>query len=176
MAGSLENLLKEKPFVAPIAAIVAAALLFYLIIFSPLVNEAKVKFTEYRALRADLARREDIISSAGAFHEERVLMTEKEASRAMDELTKYGKEAGVNFKSIGTKEIDRTKSEHYLILPIEIEMESTYKELGAFLGSLDEMNNGLVKVQSFSIMPGKKNPSRFRTQLFLDMYLSKRRG
>jgi Tfp pilus assembly protein PilO len=172
---SIESLSKEKPYAIPIAIVVAGVLLFYFVLLGPLARQVGTKLGEYRTLRADLTRRETIIKSAGSIDDERVLMTEKEASRAMDELTKFGKASGVNFTSIGTKDIDRDKSTHYLILPIEIETESTYKQLGAFLGSLDEMNNSLVQVKSFDIAPNKNNPSRFRTKLLLDMYLSKRR-
>ena len=55
---------------------------------------------------------------------------------------------------------------------MEIKAKSTYEQLGTFLGSLDDLEKGLVKVKSFVIVPDGKDPAKLTANLVVDIYLS----
>ena len=103
--------------------------------------------------------------------ERRILIT-KDASHAIREVTDHGRLNGINFISISPKKVRKEKGSRYKILPIEMEIKSTYEQMGIFLGLLDELEKTLVTVKSFNIIPGKKGPSKLTADLVIYVYLS----
>lgn len=171
--GKIE-LSKEKIIVIVIAAICVIALGVYLVFYVPLMRQLKTQYLEYRSIENEVLECRNIIESAGRAYGERVLMTEEDTAAAIDELTRHGKLQGINFVSISPKEIKKEEGTQYKILPIGMEIESTYEQLGTFLGSLDELEKGLIKVEKFGIAPDKEDTSRLTTDLVVDIYLSGR--
>jgi len=171
--GSIE-LTQEKSIIAIVAIIAVIALAAYLVFYAPLMKELKVQYRECRSVENDVLVCRNIIGSAGKVYGERILMSEKDISRAIDELTKHGKSQGINFLSIRPEDIREEKGSQYKVLPIEMEIESTYEQLGEFLGSLDELEKGLVRVESFEIFPDRKDASNLITELVVDVYFSAR--
>ena len=91
----------------------------------------------------------------------------------MEELTRQGKSGGINFVSLTPGAVEDTEGREYRILPIEMEIESTYEALGHFLGLLDEMEKSLLKVQSFNVVTKGEDPSKIHTRLTVYLYLAK---
>lgn len=170
--GTIE-LTKERLIMVIGAIAVICTLGIYLVFYLPLMKGLKAKYSEYKATENDLFECRNIIEPAERVGRERALTAEEDISRAIDELTSYGRLRGINFISISPKEIIEEKDLRYKVLPIEIEIESTYNELGAFLGSVDELEKGLFKVKSFEIAADKKDASRLITDLVVNIYLSK---
>lgn len=166
------ELTKEKLIIAVAAAVAIATLGAYLVFFAPLMKALKTKYLECKSIETEAIHTRNIIETAGKFYGKRVLMTEKEVHQAINELTSRGKTEGVDFISMNPKEIKKEKGSQYKILPIEMKVESTYEELGALLGSLDDLEKGLVKVKSFDINPDEKDPLKFMTDLTVDVYIS----
>lgn len=160
--------------IAVSAAVVFIALGSYLILFAPLLTKIKAKYLECRSVEQGVAACRNIINSAGDVYGAKVLMTEKSVHRAIDELTRHGRAKGINFISIKPQTVTSAKNPRYKILPVSIMVESNYAELGIFLGSLDELEKSLVKVKSFDIKPDSDDPSKFLTDVALDIYLSGR--
>lgn len=120
------------------------------------INSAKAK---YRALK------ESMLMVRG----EKKFSPRQKASLVIDELTRKGRKQGISFLSLATQDIKKEGS--YLILPIEIEMEGGYKELGVFLGSLDDLKKALFTVESFTLRAYKGRPEILRCRLILSAYL-----
>lgn len=171
--GKIE-LTQERLIIAIIAVGALTALAVYLIFFAPLMMKLKTEYLKCRADENEVIECRNVIASSGKIYGKRVLMTEKELSHAMDELTKHGKAMGIDFISINPGKISKEKESRYKILPIEMEIEATYEKFGAFLGSIDDLEKGLVKVKSFKMSPGSKDPKKITTQLVVDLYLSGR--
>ena len=172
--GKIE-LTQERLIIAFAMVGVFAALAVYLIFYAPLITSLKTEYSECRAAENEVKECRDIIASSGRVYGDRVLMTEKELSRAMNELTKHGKAKGIDFISINPGKINKRKGSRYKTLLIEMEIESTYKDIGTFLGSLDDLEKCLVKVNSFRMSPGDKDPRKITTHLIIDLYLSGRK-
>ena len=79
---------------------------------------------------------------------------------------------GVDFVSIKPLRIER-KGIPNRILPIEIEIKSTYEELGMLLGSLVELERSVITARDFNITTDRENAVRLRASLTINVYLSK---
>ncbi|MEK6728052.1 MAG: type 4a pilus biogenesis protein PilO [Candidatus Omnitrophota bacterium] len=85
-------------------------------------------------------------------------------------MTRLAKSKGVNLISITPKQV-KEKEAHYKILPIEMEIESTYEDLGIFLGALDKLEKSLAIIDSFSVISEKERSLKLKTKLVINMYL-----
>jgi len=146
----------------------------YFVVFAPLIKQTSETYLKCSTIEDEVLKVRSIIKAAGEIEGRRVLVTEEEVSYINDEFTRYGKSKGVDFISIDPGEIQKEKGSDYKVLPVEIEMESTYKQLGAFLGSLDDLEKGLVTVEGFSIVPDPDDATKLITELTVNIYLSGR--
>lgn len=150
-----------------VAAIVATGI--YVIIYRPLIRALKKESLKYKTLEAEVLGARRIIDSVKTEGLRESILTEKDISLAINELTEYGKSKRIDFISITPKEAEKETS--YKILPIQMEIKSTYQDLGIFLGRLGELKKSLITVRNFDAAPDKAEPAKLRTALVLNMYL-----
>ncbi len=163
------ELTKERLITIVSAAGVIIVLGLYLFLYQPLINKLRRAHLECKKIEAEVLRAHEAISSLKTTPIEKKLIGEEDASLAIDELTRQGKLQGINFISITPKQIERQLAP-YKILPIEIETESSYENLGIFLGKLDDLKTSLVKVGKFDTTPNELNPKTLITKLSVSMY------
>ncbi len=145
-------------------------LVVYNLLYAPLIRELKVEYAECKRWESDVSEVRNFIRSVEVSGATSSILTEKDISLAIDELTKHGKSKGINFVSITPKDALKKSQTQYNVIPIEIKIESTYKELGLFLGSLDEMEKSLVTVKSFKTTPYKEDDTKvLKTEMVIDM-------
>jgi len=102
----------------------------------------------------------------------KTLVTGQDNSLAIGEMAKKGKASGINFVSITPREI-REEGPFYKVMPIEVETESTYEQLGLFLGLLDELDKSLVTLEACTVTPHTKDGWVLKSSLVLNMYIAK---
>jgi Tfp pilus assembly protein PilO len=163
------ELAKEALIALISAAIVAIALLTYGFFYGPFMKKLRIKYSEYKSIESELQRAYGIIEAADKVSMKSIVMTEQDSSLAIDELTKHGKAESIDFISMTPRDI-RTEGQ-YEILPIEMEIKSTYMELGNFLGSLDELEKSLITVRNFRVIPDRNDPTVMKTELAINTYL-----
>jgi len=167
--------IKEDKLLLAAAGVTAViALVIYLIFYAPILNELTKKHLECRSCEKGLVDARNVIEGADKIYGKRVLMTEKEVSLAIDELTKHGKSMGINFVSMKPLEITTDKEVEYKILPVDMEIEAGDEQFVNFLGSLDELDKAPIRVKSFDIVPNNENRKRLTAKLTVDIYLSAR--
>lgn len=128
-----------------------AALFFLSLLYILLGSRLGKRGEELKKLQAELkTARETILFSQKGYEEPIFLPTQKELPLVMDEMTELGKSLGIDFRSIRPGEIG-TDSSGSLVVPVEMTVVSTYKELGQFIGALAALKRGLVVVDSFGI-------------------------
>ncbi|NQT22895.1 MAG: type 4a pilus biogenesis protein PilO [Candidatus Omnitrophica bacterium] len=171
--GKLE-LKQEKLIIALVAIFAAIVLVIYLVFYAPLMKDLNLKYQECKRIENDVIQTRNVIKIAGKIYSERVLVTEKETHYAIKELTTHGSSKGINFISINPKDVKAEKGTSYKVMTVEMEIESTYQQLAEFMGSLDDLKKGLIRVKSFDIVADEENPSKLQTDLTIDMYLSVR--
>jgi len=171
--------LDRKALKIAIAALVTTASLgIYIILYRPLIIDLKKAYHHNRDLAIRLLDARGFIDSVKITRAKSAVLTEKDISLAIDELTRFGRLKNVNYISMTPKEGRKKEHLHYQILPIEIETKSTYEDLGEFLGSLDELEHSLITVDSFRVaspkakkMDGASGQSDIEGKLVINMYL-----
>ena len=172
--GNVE-LTKENLMIAYGAGAVVIAIVAFAIVYMPLLARFQAKNKECYTVEKDAREARALIVTAGKIYGERVLTREDDVARAMDELAKYGKQMGINFVSIKPSEARDVQGAKYKIMSIEMDIESTDQKFSEFLGALDTLKKGLVKVKSFDIIPNKDDPSMLSASIVIDLYLSGRK-
>ena len=94
----------------------------------------------------------------------------------MNELREKKELQGVHFISISRKieDIEEKGGEEnglYKVLPIKMKVESTYESLAALFESFEELDQGVVSIENFSIIPQQEGSAQLGTNLHLAMYL-----
>jgi Tfp pilus assembly protein PilO len=161
--------LRQKKLIIVFSGIAIIAFLLCFILYIPLVNQLRAKSKETRALEAKLLEARNIITFMKTMGSELALVTEDNFSVATDTLMKQGGLYHIDF--ISTKPGAPIREEVYVMLPIDIALESGYSELGDFLGSLDNLKNSVVKVNEFEVAPSMSEPSKLKTRLTLNIYV-----
>ena len=99
------------------------------------------------------------------------MIKRNEVPLAIAELTKKGREFGLNFSSISPRELQDTTQAGIRKLPISFTIESEYKNVGQFLASVEGSSHSIAEVESLSIRPmGKKLP-KSSVELVLNLYV-----
>ena len=166
------ELTKERFIIIIAGGVIITVLGLYLFLYRPLINRLRGAHLECKTVEAEVLQAREAVVSLRAEPLKRGLISEEDISLAIDGLSRQGKLEGINFISITLRQIKRHRA-LYKILPIKMEIESTYEELGAFLGSLDDLEEALITVGSFNITPNKKGPERLRAKLVVNMHLAK---
>ncbi len=164
-----------KNLIIAIFVIIAlAALVIYMIFYAPLFRELGTGCAEFRMCEDRIVDARNVINSAGKIYSDRVLMTEKEMSLAIDQLTRHGKAMGIKFISITPKDLIDDKTAEYKIFPVEMEIEAGDEKFSDFIGSLEDQKKTVIKIKSFDVTPVKEDRSRLNAKLTIHMYVSKR--
>lgn len=164
----------EKLIIALCAAAAALILIIYMVVYKPLINKLKMSYGECKLCEDQAADARGVIEIAGKISGDRILVSEKDTLFAMDELTKHGKEMGVNFVSMKPGNVIDDNTSKYKILPIDMEIEAPDEKALNFIGSLDDLKKAVIKVKSFDVVPDEHDRTRVKAKLTVDMYLSKR--
>ena len=144
----------------------------YIFLYRPLIARLGSASMECRTIEKEALDVREAIAILKTKEKKKGLIAEEEVSGAVEELIGEGKSLGVNFASITQKDVKRPEEE-YLEYPIEIDAEATYKNLGLFLGSLDNLEKSLITVEKISIKPDSENPAKLNAMMLINIYLSK---
>lgn len=159
------------------AAIAIGALGLYIILYRPLTINIEKARIQHRSVEDKLSNAEHVIALATKIKIERTLPFEPEDLLAIEEIVKHGESRKIEFISIAPKKAEKKGPKPIKTWPIQVEIESTYEDLGVFLKSFDELRQSLVKVKSITIAPSQdENPYLLHTDLVLDVnfYLSQK--
>jgi len=171
----IRKFVRENPMVFYAAAAALAALAAYLILFAPLLKKLGLKYVECRNCenrlwdaRNTIKYAENLDKSVGA----RVLISEKEASAGIEELTRYGKSLGITFSEIKPGDVIYSAGASYKILPVEINMEANGGQFVKFMASVDELKKAIIRMRSFDIVPDNDDKNRLKINMVAEIYLS----
>ncbi len=106
-------------------------------------------------------------------------LEEENLSIALDEITKNGKLFNVHFISLTPGTISTSEDEYededetdsMRTQSVILEIESTYKGIGTFLGSLDELSSCFASINSFDIQINKKDPTLLNALITINLIL-----
>lgn len=169
---NLAGFFKEKPLIAVASILMVMALGAYLFMYGPLINKLRKTHRECKRLETEVIWIREAAGTLKMGDTKYRPAASEDFSSGIDELTRKGRLEGINFTSITPKDIqERGKGQYYKVVPIEIEMESTYEALGIFLGSLDKLKSSVFTVGKFNIAHADEGAQKLKAKLLVNMYL-----
>lgn len=152
----------------------AAIFLISLVVFLylPLAGEIRKKGLEWNSLQDQLGVLQAKLRTIERSDVNKRLLRQSEVSALIDTMTKQGKALLINFKSLTQKEI-KTIKEGCAVLPIQMELEGGYEQLGRFLGVLENLKDAIVTLEGFDIRGDDKTLPKISASLTVNIYLTK---
>ena len=151
--------------------VVFIGILLLFIVYLPLSSRISEAGKELSRIHSELkSARETVSVLIEGKGDERHLATQEGISVVMDELTRLGKEWGVNFRSIRPQPVEKTQK-GYDALPVLIRFEAPYRDVGRFLGALRSLRSGIVNVAEFDIDRDEESLPALKGRLLLKLAL-----
>jgi len=166
---------RKKLILVGLAFLLTGSIGLYEILYAPLVRKLKTGLTQCAALEKEVAQARAGIASLKDLDPEGPrleLLAESEIPSAIDELTKAAQAKKIKFVTLTPGQAPEPSGSSFRVLPIEIEAESGYTELGTFLGAIERLPKGLFTVKGFEIFPDPRNPALLKSRLSLALYLA----
>jgi Tfp pilus assembly protein PilO len=164
------NIRFDKKMIIMVAGVAIAIVAFVLMVV-PLFNKIHQMEDEAKALESEMASARQVIQSQGKFQQTGNLLTRQKISIAIDEITKMGAKQNINFLSISPQRIGTPQGSKYPVLPIRMDLQSEYKDLGLFLGSLEGLKESIVTVKNFQVEVDQQVLPQIKIDLILEVYL-----
>lgn len=162
----------HKRNIAIISCIGIPAAIIVVFLYLPLAMAMRKNGLECNSLTQQLnASRTNlgVFKSAGAGKK---LIREQEISSVIEAIAMEGRRNLLDFKSISQEEIVAAEEKH-LILPVRIDLEGDYIQLGLFFGALENIKDALVTVEEFRIRQDERILPKISAAVVLDIHLTK---
>ncbi len=169
------NIELSKKSIALIAGISVAAVVFFLFIW-PLMTKVSRISQEVKALDSKLVSVRGALVEGSKLNQEKNLLTRNEISKAINEIINVGAELNINFLSTSPQPIQELQGSKYPVLPIRMEVQSTYEDFGIFLGALEGLNQSIVTIRKFNIERRLEILPKINTELTVDVHLKEGEG
>ena len=151
--------------------ILAIGLYFFL--YGPLLKKLRVQGNECRTLEAEVLQARNLIALFKQRETQKTLISEKEVSQTIEEITREGNKLGINFVSVTPRTAMPVTGQTYQVMPIEMEIESTYQSLGEFLGLFDDLKGSLIKMSDFNVTKkGQQSENKILAVVTIHLYLA----
>ena len=160
----------NKGTIALTAGAAAGVLLFSLLAL-PLWAKAGRLAGEGKALESEMTAVREALDKSKAIKRGADFVSRNEVSRAIDEMAKVGAAMNINFIATSPQKIERPEGADHSVLPIRMEIQSVYKDLGAFLGALERLEKSLVTVREFAIRGDPAVLPRLTAEIIVEIHL-----
>lgn len=137
----------------------------------PPLKAIKVKNFEWNNLKSRLSAAQVELKACKECVIIRKFTKRQDIPSLIDDITREGRALKINFKSISQKEIIDSK-DRYLVLPVQMEIEGGYEDIGRYLGAL-ENKNSILTVEGLEIERDKKILPKVPASLAINLYLEK---
>jgi len=166
---NIRDLKLDKKQISIFAVIFIA--LGYMFIYLPLASKISLKKKEWQAIEKDLVVARGLIFKKDSLGRKGHLLSRPEVSLAIDEITKIGRKQNINFVSISPREIEPVAGASHRRLPVELDLEAEYRDLGSFLAALKDLRESFVTVRSLKISRHESVYSLLRSKITIDIYV-----
>ena len=101
------------------------------------------------------------------------LVTLNDAAKVMEEIVALGNTQAITFLSMARQDKNKSSYKKIDTLPVDLETQSTYKQLGLFMGALNDLLKGIVLVETFQIVRDGQAPDKVRSKMHIHICLKK---
>mgnify|MGYP000132608337 CR=1 FL=1 len=166
----------NKKTIILVASMVACCALAF-VLMQPLLAKKRRVSKELRLLDKELSDiRATLDREKTKRGQEKYLLARGEVSKAINEIVNTGTSLNINFLSNSPDAIGKSRDSQYSILPIHMKIQSTYKDLGIFLGALENLDFAIVTVRNFSVERVLEILPEIYTDLVIEVYLKEGEG
>ena len=144
------NIEIDKRTIILLSGAVLAGIVFFLFI-KPLWAKASSVSQEAKVLSSELSRVREALARGSDFNKGRHPLTRGKVSEAINEIMEVGASLDIDFFATSPQQIQKLKGSKYPVLPIHLEMQSTYENFGVFLGALEDFDKSIITVKQFEI-------------------------
>jgi len=169
------NMDMDKRTIIGIGAIVAVIIIF--------IGALKPLWSKVNRVSNEVSLLNDELSGIrGALRENKNLKVDRhplargEVSVAINEIMEVGTSLNIDFFSTNPEQIQKIVGSNYPTLPIRMELQSTYKNFGVFLGSLESLNKSIVTVKRFNISREPMILPEISVDLVVEIHLKEGEG
>ena len=132
------------------SGVVLAGIVFFLFI-QPLWAKTSSVSQEVKILSSELNSVREALAQSNDFNKNRHPLSRGEVSMAINEIMEVGASLDIDFFATSPQQIQKLKGSKYPVLPIRLEMQSSYENFGAFLGALENFDKSIITVKQFEI-------------------------
>lgn len=156
-------------------AVLGAAVFFITIaafLFLPFIRQIRGKGVEYKSLSQQLDSGYKYLEFFQRNGAGKKLIAQADTASLIDTIAKEGRKYMLILKTISQKDpigLGNT----YAILPLEMEIEADFKQLGLFFQALEANSDAFVSVNKFTIRYDEKITPKLSVSLTLHIYFSK---
>ena len=143
---------------------------FFIVALSPLMAKIQRMHTEWLAQETRLQNIRQLIQTHNKTNSQKNLLTTEEMSWVIDQITQVGRSFSINFISIKPQKLEICPEGDCLSLPIELELEADYKNVGLFLEALDQLEGTVITLRSLKMMKDNPNAVSIKSNLILEVY------
>ena len=148
-----------------------SGLIITLFAYWPLMGKLHNSANRLDKIQDELLNRRNAIAAMETSTLKTDIISQKNLSQAIADLTEKGRTLGLQFNSIAQQPLQNTTQPSIAKLPISFTIESKYKSLCLFLAYVEEYSGGIIEVKNLSIHQGKVNLSKLTIELTLNLYV-----
>lgn len=152
------------------------AVVFFWVLIRPLLVKTDQNNRELKALESELSTLREAINRGSDFQKTKHLLTRNDVSKVINELSRVGTALNVSFLSTSLQPIQQAKGSRYPVLPVRMNIQSAYEDLGAFFGALETLEHSIVTVREFTIERKPDILPAVYTHLVVDIHLKEGEG
>lgn len=154
------DMAKNRKIVIPIIAGIIIFLILFFVVLAPTRKEIAGKNKKWRELKTQLVAARSKLENfkvdkptieAKVEELRRRLPSKSPTSMILEELTKKGKQLNIEFVSIAPQQLqqDIVAESECKVVPININMKATYRDLGEYLGLVENLESSFATVKGF---------------------------
>ena len=176
------DMAKDRKIVIPIIAGIIIFLILFFVVLAPTRKEIAGKNKKWRELKTQLVAARNKLENfkvdkptmeAKAEELRRRLPSKSPTSMILEELTKKGKQLNIEFVSIAPQQLqqDIVAESARKVVPININMKATYRDLGEYLGLIENLESSFATVKGFEATKDKRTFPKLTVNMRIYTYV-----
>ena len=161
-----------------ILALLGGTIAFMVFVLLPMVHRVSDLTSQNRMMTDEIKLVSNFFKTKGSDSIRGQLVSPSEVSPALEEIAVLGNRHTITFLSIVRQDKGKPSGKNGkngkksdASLPIQLETLSNYKQLGLFLGGLNDLSQSVVLVDNFQIIRDKGEPDKVRSKINMHICL-----
>jgi hypothetical protein len=169
---NISKMINERPFLSLVLICFGSAIIIIGVLL-PMGHRIRELSRQEQLMMEDIKLLSGLLKNQEVKNMISPFVTLNEASKAIEEFLVLGKTQSITFLSILRHDKDKSLYKKIPTLPVEMETQSTYQQLGLFMTGLNKISQGLVLVESFQVIRDTEDPNKIKSKIRVHICLRK---